>query len=374
MQRFTNHFSLLLLTLSVLILASCSGKGPNGPAIDFDRVAMLENYGSNNLLPAYQTLQATVDNLQDSANSFTTEPTETNLTALQQQLKKTRLAWQDANLFQFGPAESQTLRTSLNTYPVDTTQVENNIESGSYTLGTLENRAASGLPTLGYLLHGIGSTNSEIVAGYSTDSNASNRAQYLLDNISFIKQKVDNTLTAWQSSGDDYLATFTSEENSGTDTGSSLGMMVNALVLHYERFVRDGKIGIPAGVRSSGVIRPTAVEAYYAGYSIALAEANNEAVKRLFKGVALDGTDGIGLREYLVALDANDLATEITARLDSSSLALQALSDPLSEQIKNNNQPVLHTFEQMQQVVTLLKADMTSILGVTITFQDNDGD
>jgi hypothetical protein len=28
----------------------------------------------------------------------------------------------------------------------------------------------------------------------------------------------------------------------------------------------------------------------------------------------------------------------------------------------------------MQDAVVLLKADMTSILGVTITFQDNDGD
>lgn len=374
MRSLPGNILLLAFALIPLLLGSCSGNRSGGSGIDFDRVAMLENYGNNNILPAYRALQTAVDHLQDSAGTFTDNPTEANLAALQAQLKKTRLAWQDVSLFQFGPAEFNTLRTSLNTYPADTSQIENNIESGGYTLGTLENRAAAGFPTLGYLLHGTGSTQQEIISRYTTDSNASARSSYLMDNLTFMKEKVDNTVTAWESDGGDYLSTFTSKENSGTDVGSSLGMMVNALVMHYERFLRDGKIGIPAGVRSSGIIRPTATEAYFAGYSTELAIANVKAVTRLIEGTGLDGIDGTGIEEYLDALNATALADDILNRLAGAVSGLEELSDPLSEQIQNNNQPVLDAFAQMQEVVTLIKADMPSVLGVTITFQDNDGD
>ena len=32
------------------------------------------------------------------------------------------------------------------------------------------------------------------------------------------------------------------------DIGSSMGAVVNAYVLYYERYIRSGKIGIPAGI------------------------------------------------------------------------------------------------------------------------------
>ena len=59
---------------------------------------------------------------------------------------------------------------------------------------------------------------------------------------------------------------------------------------------------------------------------------------------------------------------------DEAIAALKALTDPLSEQIEGNNDPVLTAFTELQDVIVLLKADVTSVLGVTITYQDNDGD
>jgi predicted lipoprotein len=46
----------------------------------------------------------------------------------------------------------------------------------------------------------------------------------------------------------------------------------------------------------------------------------------------------------------------------------------LSQQIEENNEPVLTSFQELQDLVALLKADLTSVLGITITYQDNDGD
>lgn len=372
MQKLTRFFVTVTL-LSGLVISCSSNTGSDGEA-DFDRAGMLENYGNNVIIPSYKAFQETVNNLNASTTAFSEDPTVENLQSLQNDLKQARLAWQDASMFQFGPAEMQLLRTYVNTYPADTEQIQTNIESGDYELGTIDNQDAAGLPALGYLLHGVGETNEEIITQYTIDTNAGNRMQYLLDNVDFIKENIGAVVQEWSSDGGDYLGTFLSEDNGGTDVGSSIGMLVNALVLHYERFLRDGKIGIPSGVRSAGVPRPSATEAYYGGYSAELAVANMKTFKRLFLGNGLDNSEGLGLQENLQALGADNLSTQIVSTFDESIAELENLSDPLSAQIENSNEQVTATFQKLQEAVALLKADMTSVLGVTITYQDNDGD
>ncbi|WP_445665257.1 imelysin family protein [Fodinibius sp. AD559] len=354
-----------IVTLLLIFIGACSSTSSDEQS-NFNRAAMLENYGNNIILPAFESLQTSVNDFQVAAQDFETERTLENLATLQKALKNTRLAWQDVSPFRFGPSESI---TSLNTYPIDTEKISDRVSSGKYSFGTIGSANAEGLPALGYLLHGVGQTDEEILSMYTIDADAENRLNYLLDNIAFIKDKVDTATEDWKSSGGDYIGMFLSEENAGTDVGSSLGMLINSYVKHYERFLRDGKIGIPAGVRSAGTPRPVAVEAYYGGYSTELAVANLKQIEKTFTG-----GNGRGLDDYLEALNAGDLSNEIQTQMDEAQSALEGLNDPLSQQIEENNDPVLSTFEEMQQVVTLIKADMTSILGITITYQDNDGD
>ena len=110
--------------------------------------------------------------------------------------------------------------------------------------------------------------------------------------------KLARTLNGWQTSGDNYLADFNKESALGTDVGSSLGLLVNAMDLHFQRYVRDGKIAIPAGIRSAGVPRPKTVEALYGGYAVELLAESLKAYKNLFMGVGTNEIDGIGLYDY----------------------------------------------------------------------------
>lgn len=364
------------LILILLLISACGSSTSSEDDVNFDRSAMLENYGNNIILPAFEEMQSTVIKLESAAESFENDPSTEQLDNLQSALKDARLAWQDVSPFQFGPSESVLLRTSLNTYPVDNQKIDERISSGDYSFGTIDSRDAAGLPALGYLLHGVGETDDEIVSMYTADDEAENRMTYLLDNISFIKEKVDTATNEWQESGGDYISTFLSEDNAGTDVGSSLGMLINSYVMHYERFLRDGKIGIPAGVRSAGTPRPVAVEAYYGGYSLELAIANLEQVERIFTGANARGLDEniIALNNVTEKYDTEELANEIQSQMDEAQSELEDLNDPLSQQIEEDNDSVLKAFQEMQQVVTLIKADMTSVLGITITYQDNDGD
>jgi predicted lipoprotein len=376
MNIFFRYLSFILIIAAVAAATSCSSNSLDDDSgnSNFDRAAMLQNYGNNTIIPAYDTLEEAINTMQKAAESFSEDPSEATLSTLQSELKTARLAWQDASMFQFGPAESAVLRTVVNTYPADTDRIEDNIDSGDYTFGTIDNRAAAGFPALGYLLHGTGNTAGEIVSQYTNEEDTDARMAYLLDNINFMTQKTEAVASEWRADGGNYIAAFLSDESDGTDVGSSLGMLVNAMVLHYERFLRDGKVGIPSGVRSAGVPRPSATEAFYGGYSLELSIANLQAMQRLYAGDGLNGMNGSGLEANLEARDAQALADEISTRLDKAVSAQQELNDPLSAQIEENNEPVTQAFTQLQDVISLLKADMTSILGVTITFQDNDGD
>ena len=340
----------------------------------FKRADMLANMGNTIIVPSYVAFQGAIGALHTAGEAFQSGPDETTLNGLQAALKEARMAWQDVALFQFGPAETFALRGSLNTYPANVDQIEANMASGSYVLGTIENIAAGGFPALAYLLHGTGETAEELLVLFTTDANATARMTYLEDNLTFIQENVDLVVNRWLATDGNYLATFLSEDKGGVDVGSSLGEVVNALVLHYERFIRDGKIGIPAGVRSSGVPRPRTTEAFYGGYSSELAVRSVEALERLYKGTSFEGEEGAGLEENLEFLDADMLASDISTTMEGVIGSLMALPDPLSAQIEANSEEVVSVFTEMQQLVVLLKADMTSFLGVTITFQDNDGD
>ncbi len=376
MKKVQQHFLLALLIGGLVFMAACDsdtggGDGPTDPT--FDRAAMLNNIANRFIVPYYEALQNDVNELNDAATAFASNPDAFNLTDVQRKLKDARLSWQRVSLYQFGPAENNGLRGALNTYPTDTDQINDNISNGGYILGTIENIDAGGFPALDFLMHGTGNTEAELLQYFTDATQGTARLAYVADNAAFIKGLVDATASGWAASGGNYIATFADESNAGTDVGSSLSLLINAATLHYERFLRDGKIGIPAGVRSAGVPRPTATEAFYGGYSRELALVNFRAMQDLFT-TAQATTESTILVDYIFFLEREDLVNQLNAQFTEVSTALLAVSDPLADDINNDLDPVLAVFTEMQDVVVLIKVDLTSAMGITITFQDNDGD
>ena len=153
-----------------------------------------------------------------------------------------------------------------------------------------------------------------------------------------------------------------------------MGILINAFDLHFQRFLRDGKVAIPAGIRSAGIIRPTATEAYYGGYSLALLKEALINYQNIFSGSGLDGQKFNSFYFYLTALNREDLVTILENEFNLALAQVDALSDPLSDQIMTDVEPVTTLFILLQDIVTTIKADMISAMGITLTNQDNDGD
>lgn len=346
------------------------------PTIDLTQVRgdIANNMANAIIIPAYENLQVQTDDLVTKVEAFNEDPSETTLVTAQAALKNSWLAWQSAAIYMFGPAENVALRKSLNTYPTDAHQIDENISSGDYILGAIANQAAVGFPALDYLLNGLATEKSEIVNHYKSMERSSNRKQYLIEIAEDIQTRVNATLQGWQPEGANYAANFTESDALGIDVGSSLSILVNSIDLHFQRFVRDGKVAIPAGVRSAGVPRPKAIEALYGGYSTELLSTSLSAYEKMFVGTKANDTDGAGLYDYLVAIDAKDLADDMLAQFDVAKTAVNELTDPFGEQITSDTEKVTNVFIEMQKLVVFFKSDMASLMGISITNQDNDGD
>lgn len=359
------HTTLLaFMLLSSFAFISCD-KGGDGNNNNFDRKAMLQGMADNQIMPAYSNLKTSSDELLTAFTAFKANSDQASLTELQDKFKEVYKLWQTCNMFEFGPAMDVALRSNLNTFPTDTTAIQNNITSGTYDLATAANIDAKGLPAIDYLL--FAEDDATILAAFQDQA----RMDYLEDLISDISSKISSVNNAWQNG---YSTTFVSRD--GIDVGSSLSELVNQMSYQVE-LIKNAKIGIPLGKRSLGQAFPDKVEAYYSGISTELAILNMNSLAKLYTGEGLNGNYN-SLKQYLQAIDApyngTSLATALEAQFNIANTNIAAMPAVLSDAITNDPTTVDAAYVEIQKTVVLLKTDMPSALGVLITYQDNDGD
>ncbi len=359
-----------LLGIFIVALLSCSSCTDPNKKLDekeFDLTGMLSNVGDNIIVPSYQNFKSTVDILSDAANTFNNNPTTPNLLSVRVAFKNAYINWQKCDVFEFGPAMDNALRANFNVYPCDTSKITTNVSSGSINIDVLSNSDAKGFPTIDFLLYGDNQSDAYILLTFTKNTYAANKKQYLLALISAIKTKTDATVNAWGT----YISTF--KTSLGYSVGSSVGLLVNAMNSYDERYLRDGKVGIPAGIRSLGVALPRQTEAFYGKFSTELLNTSLQSFQNLYLG-KYGSTNGLGLDDHLVAYDGAAIDENLRNYLADAVTACNTLSDPLSQHIINNQASVEAVYSKLQKVIIPLKVDMPSKLGILISYQDNDGD
>lgn len=379
MKSFVKLLILCILPIILISINACEDPStePGPPVVNPPqeqtvaqlRAEMIVHIANNIIIPSYERSQASVNDMLTAISAFNALPNELNLLNAQQALKQAWLDWQAASIYLFGPAETVSLQSSLSTYPTDTDKIESNAKVDSYNLESLGNKAAVGFPALDYLLHGEG--DSDVIFSFTSGENTQNRKAYLDALATTIKGKLDEVISAWNTS---YVMAFTSADAAGTDVGSALGLLVNSMDLHFQRFVRDGKVAIPAGIRSAGIPRPIAIEARYGEYSVELLVESLRAYHNLFLGIDLQEVDGTSLYDYLQKIDETGLADDIKSQYLAAITSAKTLTDPLDDQIDTDLEKLNTVFLELQKVVVFIKSDAASIMGISITNQDNDGD
>jgi len=365
--------SFLCLNILFCSLFSCAGKDETQSGT-FDKKLFLTELAEKAILPAYSNLENETTKLNTALTSFQTTPTADNLKNLRLQFFQLYLSWQNASLYEFGPAETVLLRSNLNTFPTSVTIIEANINAGTANLDAASNLSAKGLPAIDYMLF-----NNQISsdADYILSLTDKKRMAYLTLLVNDMLSKVKKINAEWKAT---YFNKFT--QSTGTDAGSSLSLFVNQMNMDYE-ILKNPKIGIPAGIKSLGIPQPNKVEAYYLSKGNLIPNGSNKlALAHLKNFISLfDGSYGnknLSLKAYLDALNAKNanqlLSDAILSQFNIAQTAINNISTNFETSAVSNDGKLNKAYEELQKAVIFLKTDMPSILGVQITYSDADGD
>ena len=356
-----------------LVLFSCSKSNsskpnPGGGGTTGDTDTVLVNLGTNIILPSYQQLATATVTLDAAVAAFNAGPTLNTLNDLQAAFKTTYKTWESVSEFEFGPASDSFLTTHfINSFPTDTVTINKNIGGATYSIDGLGNYAAQGLPALDYMLFAGG--NGIVLGRFTTDAYAAGAKQYLAALSATLKRKAAAVVNAWSTTGGNYLTTFINGK--GVDAGSSLSLLANAYIQDFDVNLQNYKIGIPIGMYGSTVlpISPTKVEGYYSALSVQLLVAQVQAYQKIYLG-------GLNVKVAAAKTLNNGIPLDQAIQNEMTTLlvSIQALPDPLSTGIQNNAPAITTAYTEIRKTTVLLKVDMSSALGIKISFQDDDGD
>lgn len=360
-----------LVVLAIALLMACQKNDGNQQNMSFNRSDLLQQAADNIILPALKDAENSMFQLQEAIRVFINNPNEANLLATQASWKQAAKQWQSINIFNFGPAGEMGINKSLNeeagTFPVNTVKIENYITAKDTSFNNFD-RDARGLFAIEFLIFGLNQTPSQIIETYSSSSF---RAAYLTACANKLAKQITLVNQSWKGN---YSKEF--KVNTGTDIGSSVSLYYNEFLKSYEG-LKNFKFGIPLGLRPGQTSSaPEKVEAYYSGYSLDLAKAQWQQLKNIWEGRAFNGQDGVGFKEYLETISGGNALIESTQKqMAEIDKALSAVPEkPLSASIQDNFETVNAVHTELQKHTRFFKSDLSSLVGIAITYSSGDGD
>ena len=364
----------LLFILSVIILVTACEKSTDSPETDplaeFRR-ELLENVTNNIIIPTHENLQNKVEILSNKALDFSSDPTLLNLSELRDAWVNAYMSWQSVEMFAIGKAEEISYVSSMNTYPCNPTQINNNLLSQSYDLNqaNFPSWTAQGFPALDYMLYGL-DADSNMVLNYYQGTDATKYLTYLNDIISQMKINTDLVLQYWQTNKESFIS------SDGNTSTSSLNLLTNDFIYYYEKGLRANKIGIPCGVWNGFQVYEIGIEAYYRqDISKKLALESLNACKDFFMGKGINSEIfGVSYNDFLSANGDEGLSADIINALSEAEMEINNLDNNFRIQLMQDNLPMLDAYDELQDVVVLLKVNMLYSLNITVDYQDSDGD
>jgi hypothetical protein len=223
------------------------------------------------------------------------------------------------------------------------------------------------------MLYGIAADDTELLNFYNA-AEATAYFDYLLTLTARISSLAETVLADWTGG---YRETFIN--NSGNNATASTDKVVNDYIFYYERFLRAGKVGIPAGVFSGSPLANLVEAPYRNDLSRELLLEALDATQDFFNGIAYAGnTKGVSLSDYLDDLEVkNDgqlLSTVINEQFDAARTQILSLNVSLSAQVINDNIAMLQAYDALQMNVIRFKVDMLQALNISVDYVDADGD
>ena len=358
------------MLIPLLSFSSCDDPaGPVGQG--YDRKAMLEFTAKNTIIPLYGDMYQAVKSHDSTLQSFAENQSEQNALELRNSWRRMAEAWQYVVFFDFGPAQMSdgSLFQNIGTFPASALKIESSINAKDTSFRNFD-RDSRGLYALEYLIF------KDSASFIQSIKDQPFKLAYMKAVSRNIVTRVETVLNQWQGV---YGTAFIN--NDGAQAGSSISELYNAFVFHFE-VMKNYNLGLPMGKRAGQVSsEPSKVEGYYSGFSTALLQAKYTALRHLWFGYArlslATSLSPNGFKEYILSVEngprlAQD--TELQWNVIGTGISTIDAQVPLHTMIIGQSSQLEQIFLEMTKHTRFIKSEMSSLLGISITYASGDGD
>lgn len=359
-----------------LLAFFATGVGCDVPrADDTAQRAVMHDLAYEVMLPIHVELEDEATALGAAVGAFCDAPSADTLDAAQEAWRAARAPWKHAEAFRFGPAEDLRLGSALDFWPARPDTIESAITAAPApvtaehiaSLGT----SSKGLPALEYLLFDPGGA---LASLGGTDDVAKKRCGYARALGEAIGKDATALHQAWAPEGGAFV-----DEVARAGTGSKLfvtgqdgvARVVN-LVIALLQQISENKLGGPLGVSTGTPPDSTAVESRFSDNSTEDLLGNLRGIEELYLGQHGEHS-GKGLSS-LVRAQSAPIDDAVRKAIEDAKAKAAAIPGPLRLAIVNDPAQVQAALDSAKTVRRLFTADVASVLGVTVTLSDTDGD
>ncbi len=355
----------LLLVLLVSVSSCKKEVDDEATGSDFDKSAFLTNAADNIIIPAYDKALSTAKDLQTATVTFTADASQGNLDELQAKWEIAFIAWQGASPFQFGPAENgsfKSIQEDIATFPINGTKTQNYITAGDNSLDNFD-RDTRGFAGIDYLINK--GTDAEVLTSFDV-----NKQGYLTAVVNDVVNRIANVTNLWRNGYRDQFVA-----NTTTSAGGSISIYYNQFIISYEGN-KTYKLAFPAGMGAGQTgVQPELLEAYYGGISLQLVKAHFTAIENIWYGKSTNGTNGVGFDDYLDAVEGESIKNETIVSMNNVWAKINAIpAGSLQTTLNTDKSTVVATVQEMQKHTRHFKSNLSTKIGIAITFSDGDGD
>ncbi|WP_396588124.1 imelysin family protein [Bermanella sp. R86510] len=288
---------------------------------------MLTDLVEKGVRPVVAELSTSITSLDTAVDAYCEETSEANKTSAQDAWKDAVANVQQLQPMAFGPLTDGAISPiySWPVYNVETydTDIVSNDSNNDFSLSGFGSR--KGLLALEYILFTADGTITSEADSVTNWKNGKSDADIQTARCDYA-QLVSDDLVIQANTLQDEWQNF--ELASSANSQQAAANTVTQAFFYADKQIKDAKVKLALPQDSAGVFDASKLESQYANISKEHLINNLEGLKRIFTAA-----DGVGIDDYLIAADQEDVATTMLAQIDVSIANLEAIDGTLSEAV-----------------------------------------
>ncbi len=304
--------------------------------------------------------------LREAIGELCAQPDPTTLDGAQQAWMDLRAPWKRALALPFGPIVDDGFDGAIDFWPARPTSIEGALAGGASSQADLDalGVASKGMPAIEYLLWDPLGSDPALLALY-TAAEGPQRCAHVGLLAADVELRLTELDTAWGGFAEQFEQAGSSELF--PTLARAIDSLLNAMIAGLHD-IDDPKLLAPLG-QAVGVAQPDLVESRFSDRSLLDARDGLAGFATAYLGS--ESAPGLTL---VVASESGEVDRRVRAALAAAEQALADVPEPLRTAIVDSPELVTAAEQAVHELRTVLTTDVASLLGVTVSLSDNDGD